>query len=130
MKMSFKSKPVIKTVVFVFCCALVATFFLLSKRFLPRAVCYNVSSASEDELIVKSQSADSLKDSISEISGDGPFVITILENGIYVTVSKTPVYKIKLSIFELTETDIQNLYEGIEITGKQNLLEIVSLMES
>jgi len=130
LKINFKSKPFIKTVLLILCCTFVISFFLLSKHFLPRAVCYNVTSTGNDKVFETHGDTESIKENISEIFSDGPFIITIMDNGIYVMLDGKPVYKVKLNVSELTEKDKRNLYEGIEITGKQNLSEIIALMES
>lgn len=130
MKINYKSKPFIKTVLPILCCAFVISFFVLSRRFLPRAVCYNVTSSNSGKVFETRVNTESIRENISEILSDGPFIITVIDDGIYVTLDNVPVYKVKLGVSELTEKDRHNLYEGIEITGKQNLTEIIAFMES
>lgn len=130
MKFNLKSKPVIITALFLLCCCVLVCSFTLSRRILPRAVCYSVNTSEHGISHIMPKTTEPLKENISEIQSDGPFIIKKQDNGVYVFLDGKTVYKVRTNLSQLTERDRQKLDEGIEIFGKSNLYEAVLLMES
>lgn len=122
-----------KTVIIILAATAYMVFLLLVPTLikLPGAISYTASTQRNvSDKTPHENTAMPVCKSVREIEHNGPFHIKALDGNVYVFHEDSCLYKIKTSASQFSEQDNKSILEGLEISDKTVLIEIVEYLES